>query len=214
MQHPQVCWRDWWRVPRIAWHCLKRPGDIPRYVRYGIGARSSPLEMGMPWWSFGAVDAVAKLLHPDMEVFEFGSGGSSLFLGRRVKHVTCVEDSETWAGLVRERAAQLGLVNLEVLLRPFDFQRAENFSGSDYLGALGGQSYDLIVVDGQEESVPVRPECFWKAENHIHPGGIIVLDDSWRYPCVEERHRAKSRKIFQGTGYCRRGVTSTALFFY
>jgi len=74
--------------------------------------------------------------------------------------------------------------------------------------------YDVIVVDGQEDSIQVRPECFWKAEKHVKPGGIIVVDDSWRYPQLKTTNKAKKWRDWKGVGYCRRGVTSSCIFFY
>jgi hypothetical protein len=214
MSHPQLQWRHWWRVPRVAWYLLKRPQDIPLYLRFGRSSRNTPLDLGMPWWSFGAVHAVDKFLRPDMPVFEFGSGGSSIFLASRAQRVTCVEDEEKWAGLVSDEAARRGLRNLEVLHRAFDFHNPRGFDSSSYLSALGSDSYDLIVVDGKEESEQVRDICFWKAEEFIEPGGLIVVDDSWRYPQIKARNRARRFCDYKGTGYCRVGVTSTCLFYY
>lgn len=168
----------------------------------------------MPWWSFGATRAVAAFLRPHMEVLEFGSGGSSIFLAARASRVICVEDEEKWACLVREEAARRNLLNLEVLDCPFDFHHPHDFASSDYLAALGSKHYDVIVVDGKEEAEQVRDICFWKAEEHIKPGGLIVLDDSWRYPQVKARNKALRCLEFKGTGYCRVGVTSTSLFWY
>lgn len=214
MKHPALRLHDWWRMPRVVFHLAFRPGDIPRYLAQSLPSQHTPLTLGIPWWSFGAVDAVSSFITPDMEVFEFGSGGSSIFLAERAKCVTCVEDSEEWTELVRRQAERRGLLNLQVLARPFDFQTAEKFGESSYLAALGEGVYDVIVVDGQEESVQVRPECFWRAERHIKPGGLIVLDDSWRYPQVKAQNTAKHWKDYKGVGCCRRGVTSTCLFFY
>ena len=76
------------------------------------------------------------------------------------------------------------------------------------------ERFDIIVVDGSEEWTQVRPICFQKAEARMKWGGIIVVDDSWRYPGLRERNRAKSLRIFQSVGPCRPGVTSTDVFFY
>lgn len=214
MKHPAPRWRDWWRLPRVMLHLLKRPADLPRYLVHSLPSRHTPLELGVPWWSFGAVDAVAGLLRPDMQVFEYGSGGSSIFLARRTKHVTCVEDSEMWTSLVRAEAVRQDINNLEVLGRPFDFNSAEDFGESGYLTALDEGGYDVIVVDGHESSAQLRPLCFARAEARIKPGGFIVLDDSWRYPQVVEANNAVRCEQHKGVGYCRRGVTSTSLFFY
>ena len=214
MRHPKLQLRDWWRVPRVFWHLLIRPADITRYLRQSLSPKLTPLDMGLPWWSFGAVDAVEEFIRPEMESFEFGSGGSTIFLARKGKSVVCVEDSELWTDRVRKEAEKQGLQNIEVLSRSFDFRKAERFTDSSYLQALTDKRFDVIVVDGQEESVRVRPECFWRAEAYIKPGGLIVVDDSWRYPELKERNKAKSWKDHKGVGCCRRGVTSTCLFFY
>jgi precorrin-6B methylase 2 len=214
MHHPQRHWRDWWRVLRVAQWLALRPQDVLPYARHGLGSRRTPLELGMPWWSFGAVAAVGQLLRSDMDVFEFGSGGSSIFLAGRAGSVICVEDEEKWAARVQDEAGKRGLRNLTVLHRPFDFHYPKDFAESSYLAALGEADFDVIVVDGKEESGPVRDACFWKAEEHIKPGGFIVLDDSWRYPQVKARNKALNWTDHKGTGYCRVGVTSTAVFAY
>jgi predicted O-methyltransferase YrrM len=82
------------------------------------------------------------------------------------------------------------------------------------LHAMPDEKFDLIVVDGSEEWTHVRPICFAKAEDHVKEGGIIVVDDSWRYPTLRQKHHAKDLKIFQSVGPCRPGVTSTDIFFY
>ena len=49
----------------------------------------------MPWWSFSAIDFMSKQCRADQDVFEFGSGGSTLFFAKRCKTVTAVEDDAT-----------------------------------------------------------------------------------------------------------------------
>jgi predicted O-methyltransferase YrrM len=115
---------------------------------------------------------------------------------------------------VVEAAGKRNLKRVSVIHRPFDFWNTETFGKSDYLLELAGSSYDVIVVDGKEWSEQVRDQCFWRAEDHVKSGGIIVLDDSWRYPQVKIRNRALRWREFRGTGYCRAGVTSTAVFEY
>jgi predicted O-methyltransferase YrrM len=168
----------------------------------------------MPWWSFGAVKFVGARLKAGSEVFEFGSGGSTIFMGSRARSVTCVEDDIGWTQLVSTAAAERGLSGVSVLHRPFDFWKTETFGNSDYLLSLSGKTFDVIVVDGQEWSDQVRDKCFWRAEDYIRKGGIIVLDDSWRYPQVKSRNRALRWREYKGAGYCRVGVTSTCVFEY
>ena len=212
MSHPQKQYRDWWRVLRVFCYLALRPQDILNYCRFGVFTHKTPLELGMPWWSFGAVKYVGARLNPESEVFEFGSGGSTVFMGARARSVTCVEDDIMWAQLVSKAAEERGLGGVSVLHRPFDFWRTETFGTSDYLLSLSGRTFDVIVVDGKEWSAQVRDLCFWRAEDYVKKGGIIVLDDSWRYPQAKRQNRALRWHEFKGVGYCRAGVTSTCIF--
>lgn len=214
MRHPPTRWQDAWRMPRVALYLIGRPGDLVPYLRYGLSSKHTPLDLGKPWWSFGAVKAVGGFVSQKMDVFEFGSGGSTLFLAQRVKTVTCVEDSDEWAVAVETKVRETGMKNVRIMTKHFDFASDTAFCESEYFNALGGQKYDLIVVDGQEWSTKVRPLCFWRAEEFVKPGGAIVVDDSWRYPEIEEKNRAVRFEKHKGVGYCRRGVTSTSVFFY
>lgn len=190
-----------------------RPRDIGPYLRHSLLSRRSPLDLGMPWWSFGAVQAVAARLTPQMRVFEYGSGGSTLFLANKALSVTCVEDSPEWHRLVGEAAASRCPGRVQVLHRAIDLSSVAGFVASDYFKALA-EPYDVIVVDGMEGDVTVRDECFWRAQTYVRPGGLIILDDSHRYPQVLARNAAKAMRVYKGAGYCRRGVTSTTLFEY
>jgi Methyltransferase domain len=213
MNHPARRWRDWWRPFRVAAFLLRRPRDVGPYLEYSFNAKGTPLELERPWWSYAATRAVEAAIRPEMAAFEFGSGGSTLFLAKRLRSVACVEDSGDWVTSVADAAVQAKLTNIEMMHRPFDFWQTETFPKSEYLHALC-QKYDLIVVDGAEWQDHVRETCFWRAEEYIKAGGVIVLDDSWRYPEVKRRNRAKHWKAYKGCGYCRLGVTETTLFYY
>ena len=53
-----------------------------------------------------------------------------------------------------------------------------------------------------------------KAQTRIKKNGIIVVDDSWRYPEIRQRNAARRFQIFQSVGPARPGVTSTDVYFY
>jgi predicted O-methyltransferase YrrM len=72
----------------------------------------------------------------------------------------------------------------------------------------------VIIIDGTEEWIHVRPTCFRLAEERVKSGGIIILDDSWRYADPRRSNKAKRVESFVSTGPCRPGVTSTDVFFY
>jgi predicted O-methyltransferase YrrM len=104
--------------------------------------------------------------------------------------------------------------NVEIQLRQFDVKNPVDFERSEYLKAMTGKTFDVIVVDGAEEWTQVRPICFEHAEQQVNPGGIIIVDDSWRYVKLRASSKAKKHQIFRSVGPCRPGVTSTDIYFY
>jgi spermidine synthase len=155
-----------------------------------------------------------------MSVFEYGSGGSTLFIAKKTQAVISTEDNPIWLEKVKERLEREALSNVVMQHFQFDPKNPQNFQHSDYLDSIPAKKFDVIVVDGTEEyfgqqdAARVRPFCFRHAEEYIKPGGIIVLDDSWYYPELRGANRAKNCRIFQSVGPCRPGVTSTGIFFY
>lgn len=149
-----------------------------------------------------------------MDVFEYGSGGSTLYFARRGASVTSTEDKSDWLRRVQTELSAQRITNVALQFRPFDFHRPISFDESDYLRSIPDRSFDIIIVDGTEEVVPLRPTCFHHAESRIASGGIIIVDDSWRYPQLRSANRAKSFREFRSVGPCRAGVTSTDVYFY
>ena len=202
------------KIARVIGDLVSHPQYIPRHLTHSLVNGKTPLDLGIPWFSYAAIDFLEKYLKPHMTVFEYGSGGSTLFFAKRVKQVISVEDNPTWHELVTRRLADKGQTNATLKLHPFDFKNPVGFETSAYLQAMPEGPFDVIVVDGSEEWTQVRPICFEKAEGHVKQDGIIVVDDSWRYPKLREHNRAQRFEIFQSVGPCRPGVTSTDVFFY
>jgi Precorrin-6B methylase 2 len=202
------------KIGRVVTNLLCHPQYISRCIRHNLVNGKSPLDLELPWFSYAAIDFLSGYLKPDMEVCEYGSGGSTIFFARRVKSVFSIEDNSQWFELVSNRLKREGLMNATQKLCPFDFKNPQEFEHSEYLQALPEKRFDVIVVDGSEEWTQVRPLCFEKAEARVKQGGIIVVDDSWRYPGLRQNHHARSCRIFQSVGPCRPGVTSTDIFFY
>jgi len=202
------------KIGRVIVNLLSHPQYISRCVAHNVINGKTPLDLEVPWFSYAAIDFLDGFVLPDMSVFEFGSGGSTVFFAKRARKVFSVEDNISWYEWVSRRLQQKGLTNAELRLCPFNFKDPVGFENSDYLRAMPDEKFDVVVVDGSEEWTYVRPVCFELAETRVKEGGIIVVDDSWRYPGLRRNHRAKELKIFQSVGPCRPGVTSTDVFFY
>jgi predicted O-methyltransferase YrrM len=202
------------RVAKLASHLLQHPGNVPRYITDNVITRKAPVELELPWFAYAAIDFLKHYLRREMRVFEFGSGGSTLFLAQRCKSVTSVEDNAHWREIVAAKVTRRGVKNVDLRHVPVAFTTEEAFAASDYLQAVRQSVFDVIVVDGTEWTSNIRPICFRAAEEQIKFGGIIVVDDSWRYRQLRQMNRAQRFEIFESVGPARFGVTSTDVYFY
>lgn len=202
------------RVARVAGDLILHPQYIGRYLTTSIPKKTTPLDLQLPWFSYAAIDFLGRFLRPSMRTFEYGGGGSTIFFARRTAQVTCVENSEDWAQKIRRVLDDQKIENVKIQIHAYDPNDRAAFGNSDYLRTLEKEAPDIVVVDGYEERVALRPDCFWLAETVIKPGGIIIVDDSWRYPELREKNRSRERLEFRSVGPCRLGVTSTDIYFY
>jgi len=125
------------------------------------------LEGTTPWWLYAAIDQIASVIQPDWRVFEWGSGGSTLWLAQRAGLVISAEHNQEWADKTQGELAQYGLGNVTIRYQPNIGLYADSIT--DFA------SFDLVSVDGRN-----RANCLQRAVNKIKPGGYLVLDNSER----------------------------------
>ena len=205
------------RLAKLIRHLLWKPWRIPNYLSTSLTSRT-PLDLGLPWWSRDAIEAIGKWVTPNTTVFEYGTGGSTVFLGHRTGWIECVEDDESWAEKTRATIQRVNLDNVKIHCDPYDFSCLDDFAQSSYMNRLK-EPHDLIVIDGQDnyhfdQNLSARTICFRHAQGFVKKGGAIVVDDSWRYPEIREITDCKTLVIHESTGPCRPGVTSTDLHYY
>lgn len=202
------------KVVRLAGDLATHPSHAARYLSNYVLRKRTPLDLERPWFSYAAIDFLEKNLQPHWTVCEYGSGGSTIFFARRVRSVFSIEDNPKWFELVTARLKETDIANAEVVLHPFDFKNPKGFEQSAYMNAVPDRPFDIYVIDGSEEWDQVRPICFKHIEPKVKPGGMIIVDDSWRYPDLRANNKAKRFETFQSVGPFRPGVTSTDIFFY
>lgn len=123
---------------------------------------------GVPWLIMGAVGYLDKLIRPSFSVFEWGSGGSTIWLAERASQVTSVEHTKGWYEKLSKRLEEEGLANVTLHFLPM----------GKYVEAILGypdDAFDLIMIDGRQ-----RVRCIESARTHLKLGGILVLDNAER----------------------------------
>jgi hypothetical protein len=180
-------WSLWRRVPEDSkylwrWFDSLLPGHFP-------------LRDERPWITFKAIEWLNNYLKPEMRVFEFGSGGSTIFLCRRAKDVYTVEHDSEYAGVVQKALEEKGLNNCDYRLIPpitdedssiqYSLESCRSFMErwskldfSDYVCAIDSFPdgfFDLVVVDGRS-----RVSCLARSLVKVRQNGWILLDNSER----------------------------------
>ena len=207
------------RLRRAAKHRLPL-GELVRQFpawQRSLKPQASALGDRTPWITYGAIRFLQNQLRPDMRVFEYGAGGSSLFFANRVREGISVEHDPAWVGEVRRSLADQRLVNWTVkLVEPRhdgterDPSDPANYTSSDpaqagrsfrdYAAAIDefpDDSFDIVMIDGR-----ARPSCFMHAVPKVRPGGWLLLDNAdwpgYRHVHVELDRLGWSRQVFAG----------------
>jgi len=120
----------------------------------------------LPWVTYPFIRFIEKRLSKEFDLFEYGSGNSTLFYSQRVKTVTTVEHDKEWF----ERMGSSVSGNVHLVFRSLD-------SGENYVQAAleAGKKFDIIIVDGRK-----RVDCIKSCLAALKENGIVVLDDSER----------------------------------
>src|SRR5437899_11192579 len=91
------------KIGRVVANLALNPRYVPRTLRHNVINGATPLALELPWFSYAAIDFLATELRPDVEVCEYGSGGSTLFFVRRNHPVFSVADNASQLVLVSGR---------------------------------------------------------------------------------------------------------------
>lgn len=107
----------------------------------------------------------------DAEVFEFGSGGSTLWLARRADRVISIEDDEEWYEAVQAA--------LRTQRTQADIRLVQTAQISEAIDSSG--EWDVVFVDCRDNAQ--RELAVLRSRAHVKPGGWLVADD-YNFPSV------------------------------
>jgi SAM-dependent methyltransferase len=189
-------------VPRVLYGLLSSDArnalpDLARWVSSFFRSTGT-----VPWLPYPTRRWLDRTLRPEMRVFEYGAGCSTLYFAERVRHVTSVEHDAAWHETTRELLAARGLGNVTLVHAPPEPSSPVEYSCESFGSASPGyerctferyakvidrvpdDSLDVVVVDGR-----ARASCACRAWRKIRPGGFLLLDDSTRpqYACIFPR---------------------------
>jgi len=76
------------------------PAELRTFPLWLRQRSASPISLRIPWWPFPVPDFVRSVLPDGAKVFEFGTGGSTLWFEDLGATVTAVEHDREWFGLL------------------------------------------------------------------------------------------------------------------
>jgi len=186
---------------------------FPKWMR---SINSNPVTDRQPWMTFEAIEWLSKHFPRGGQVFEYSSGGSTLFYLDRNAKLASVEHDPAWHANIQE------ILSTEGLLSKCDYrllppETAENKSPicpsirfgdpmADfyrYVSAIDefpDATFDFISIDGR-----ARVDCARHAIPKVKEGGYLLLDNSDRsdYHEIGKMLGTWKRHEFYGVGpYC------------
>jgi hypothetical protein len=154
---------------------------FPRWMR---SQRRTSLDDALPWITYEAQRALERILTPEMRVFEYGTGGSTLFLAPRVAELVSVEHDPDWHAKVQARVGNRS----ELMLVPPTDEAPGDYASTDKrdqgrsfrayaetIDRFPDGYFDLLLIDGR-----ARSSCFRHGRAKVRAGGWILLDNSDR----------------------------------
>lgn len=120
----------------------------------------------IPWFNYGFINFLEPRLRPEMLVFEYGCGYSTLWWQDRVSKVYSIDHDSDWVDEIKKRAKPS--VSLKHVTLDYGGNYCQAVSNINYL-------FDIIVIDGRD-----RVNCAKNAICRLKDTGVLVFDNSQR----------------------------------
>lgn len=152
------------------------------------------LKQKIPWLTFDSIDYLNTLLLSSKRVFEWGSGGSTLFWLKKGANVVSVEHDRQWYEMMKSIIFNMENIDYKLIEPEANQRRLDIPDPSDpdsYLSSTSDEQnyykyvsiidqydnnyFDIVLIDGR-----ARPSCIKHAVNKIKIGGLLILDNSDR----------------------------------
>ncbi len=122
----------------------------------------------LPWMPYPIIDFLSERISKSIDIFEYGSGSSTIFFAKRAKTITSIEYDNSWYEIIKHKLAEYK--NSEIIFQEVSDSYIKKVSNHD-----PNMKYDLIIIDGRE-----RVKCAIEAYKKLNKNGVLIFDDSHR----------------------------------
>lgn len=172
------------------------------------------LKNRQPWIVFNAIEFLNSLDFKGRHIFEYGSGGSTLFWLEKGAIVTSIEHDNKWFNLMekyvepyRQNIDIICIIPEEIHIKNIDYSDPINYASKimkgynfeNYVTSIDiylEDFFDIIFIDGR-----ARPSCIMHSYKKVKKGGMLIIDDTIRnyYLQKTEKYLDRfNRKDFSG----------------
>lgn len=164
-----------------------------------IDAKGEPV----PWYTYPSIAFLDGKVKPELAIFEFGSGNSTLWWSSRVARVVSLEHDKEWY----EKLVPTVPANVELKYTEMEYD-------GDYCRVLTGykREFDCVIIDGRD-----RVRCALNCLGALKDDGVVIWDDSHRERyqegCVYFEKQGFRRLDFWGFSPLETQETCTTIFY-
>ena len=156
----------------------------------------------IPWYTYPCIEYLNNIDFKSKNIFEYGSGNSSIYWSKNAASVTSIESDIDWYNKIKSEE-----INFNLQLRDADKSYEESITESQ-------TKYDVIIIDGNR-----RNECSRIISRYCNidsnAGFMFILDNSDRYTeiCAYFRNELNLIEIdFHGFGPINNYIWTTSIF--
>lgn len=175
-----------------------------------LKSKKSTLDLELPWVTIEAKNYLQTYMSANKckAVFEYGSGGSSLFFCKFSNLVVSAEHNAEWFEKVLSAVKSKQIKHWDGFLaeaeksentKTLSAENPEDYFSSDpdfsdsifknyssLIGKYNDGYFDIVLIDGRS-----RPACIMHSYNKVKVGGLLVIDNAER-----EYYFAKTEHFF------------------
>ena len=169
-------------------------GHSNKRMGYCLNSSGDPI----PWITYPSMEFLEQINFRDKDVFEYGSGSSTLWWAKRSRSVYAIDRDASWIRRIEPDLPD----NAMIRHCPNETRYADEILKT-------GNLYDVIVIDGS-----VRYPCAERSIGKLTNNGIIILDNAEWYPNTCELITSKgfTRIDFIGISPINAFISCTSLF--
>lgn len=157
----------------------------------------------IPWFTYSLISFISDRLTNELNVFEFGSGNSTLWFSHKVEKVISVEHNKEWYNIVKDKMPS----NVKLIYQELEYDNEYCRTAKKF-----EEFFDIVIIDGRD-----RNNCVYNSVDKLTDKGIIIFDNTQLdiYSDSQNFLKSKGFKRLDFKGLCPAVAhTNTTTVFY